>query len=619
MRRLRHLSLLLGAARGSAISLDAPARPPMTLLGGFLGTGKTTTLTHLLTNRDGLRIAVLVNDVAAVNVDAMSLRRTAVQGGGDIEMVQLENGCVCCSAAGDLVPAVAALLERNDPFDHVVIELSGVADPMNVQKSLGLGGIEVNRKVALVDANAFPVLYGSVQKAGEREDLTGPHAHEDAHACVVERPVAELLLQQIEAADVILANKCDLATDEELQTTLNACRALNAKAAIVMTTFGNAQLSDVLPRRSAASAAVPERGVTKEYALMLNGINCGGCGKAVREALMAVDGVTEVLAQSKADSGGHPNKVRVRCSCSEAAVVQAIANLDAGRGKFTIAQPGTAEEYEEFACSPPPRATVPNSLGELGVATYVYRARRPFNHQRLVELLERWPLPSKVLRLERLGKQAAVEAEPVTPGRISAFSGVLRSKGTAWLDQEPRFAATWSHAGRHFRLNYGGVWWAMLPEPVMMQCLPKPEEFAAERALFHREDGDRRQEIVFIGTQVNDENIAAALDACLCTDEELRAYRARWAPEERRLALEAGPFRFDVGARVECNQGPRWSSGAVVAHYYREPGWAPEEWTPYQVKLDDGDLIYAPADVDECIRAEPAPHPGDRSECDHFA
>ena len=180
-------------------------RPPMTLLGGFLGAGKTTTLTHLLANREGLRIAVLVNDVAAVNVDAMSLRRTTLEGGPGIEMVQLENGCVCCSAAGDLLPAVEALLERNDPpFDHIVIELSGVADPANVQNALNLGGVAVDRKVALVDANCFPELYISNHKAAEREDLTGTHTHDQdtsEHTCAMEAPIVELLMQQVETAD----------------------------------------------------------------------------------------------------------------------------------------------------------------------------------------------------------------------------------------------------------------------------------------------------------------------------------------------------------------------------------------------------------------------------------
>ena len=144
--------LLLAVRAASALTISPPppkqpaaaAAPPVLLLGGFLGAGKTTTLTHLLSNREGLRIAVIVNDVASVNVDAMSLRRTTVEAGEGIEMMQLENGCVCprrtqcpacartvpplsslsvhavrprcvcCSAAGELAPAVAQLLERDD-------------------------------------------------------------------------------------------------------------------------------------------------------------------------------------------------------------------------------------------------------------------------------------------------------------------------------------------------------------------------------------------------------------------------------------------------------------------------------------------------------------------------
>jgi hypothetical protein len=152
MAAVRHLSIRLrsGASAfrhlrsmrfSSSLSADATIPPPVTLLGGFLGAGKTSTLTHLLTNREGLRIAVLVNDIAEVNVDAMSLRHT-VEAGDGLEMLQLENGCVCCSAAGELVPAVSRLLESSDsPFDHVVLELSGVADPANVQASLRLGDV----------------------------------------------------------------------------------------------------------------------------------------------------------------------------------------------------------------------------------------------------------------------------------------------------------------------------------------------------------------------------------------------------------------------------------------------------------------------------------------------
>ena len=205
--RQRALVVVL-ATRGVVTALSATLdRAPTTLLGGFLGAGKTTCLTHLLTNREGLKIAVLVNDVAAINVDAMSIRRTTIEEEG-VEMVELANGCVCCGpGSGELAPAVRALVSRTDlSFDHVVIEMSGVADPINVQANLAKDGVQVERKVALVDANAFPVLWGTVQTAGEREDLAGSGVRV-ADPCAVDRRVVELLLLQIETADTILVNK----------------------------------------------------------------------------------------------------------------------------------------------------------------------------------------------------------------------------------------------------------------------------------------------------------------------------------------------------------------------------------------------------------------------------
>ena len=543
------------------------AAPPTTLLGGFLGTGKTTALTHLLSNREGLRIAVLVNDVAAVNVDAMTLRRTTVEvNDGSVEMVELENGCVCCGPGADnLAPAVASFaaradLETGEPaFDHIVVEMSGVADPSNVERNLVGGGVSVDRKVALVDANAFPALYNSVAAMGDRVYLAGAKDIE-MDPCAVDSRVVELLLAQIETADVILVNKMDLASKEELKTTLTACHALNGKAQIRSTTFGDARLADVLPMDDAA---------TKSSHSHSHDESCSdpGCG-------------------DPSHSHSHDE------SCSD---------------------PGCGDPSHSHSHSQSP---LPNSIESFGFTSFVYQARRPFIQDRLVQLVRAWPLPKKeVLTLDAIAAPGAdaLEAKAASgPSAESAvFARVLRSKGTCWLDSQHRVQALWSHAGRHFRLTPEGPWWVTLPDPVMRACLSPDGQtntvetpaYAAEHAKFVGGFGDRRQEIVFIGTDLDDAAITAALDECLATDDELAEYQCVWQVEEERMKADAGPFRFPVGTAVECCLGENdWERGRVVQHHYREALWPADRWMPYQVELQDGDLIWVPADLDACIR-----------------
>ena len=590
----------------AALNNTKPAAlPPITLLGGFLGSGKTTTLKHILENRAGLRVAVLVNDAAEVNVDAENIRNSTIDSGDGVEMVQLENGCVCCSSAGDLTPALMALLKKGSShsFDHVVIELSGISDPNNVEQALETDGFTVARKVALVDSSSFPQLYHSAEVVHEREDLTG-HNHDegDGHTCMLDMNIIQLLLAQIETADVVLANKCDVATKDEVQTTVNACRVLNSDASIVPTKFGDATLYDVLPTASIVEAAGSASGVQTTHELMVNGLNCGGCGGALKTALMAVEGVTQVTAETKSDTGKHPNKVVVEGTCSAKALHMAIVQLDRGRKKFTLAEKGAgSEDYKEVSCSSEARTSVPNSADQLGFQTHVFRARRPFSMKRLCEIFDRWPLPIKQLNLWKDGKFLTPD---VPEDKDSTFVGVFRSKGTCWVDVDHRIAGTWSHAGRQLRFtNEGFSWWAVLPDEVMQKCLPKKEQYAAEKAHFQGEFGDRRQEVVFIGTNIDTKAIDAALESCLLTDNEMQEYRTKFAKEEKMIQASKKTPRFPVGTKVECHRCEgKFVAGTVVAHFYREPGWPSMNWAPYQIELDDGGLIFAPADVDQCIR-----------------
>jgi G3E family GTPase len=607
LSRVSRLAALLSTSVLAEASALAPAASPTTLLGGFLGAGKTTALTHMLQNRDGLRIAVLVNDVASVNVDAMALRRTSIEvNDGDVEMVELENGCVCCGpGAGQLAPAVASLAaklnEAGEPaFDHIVVELSGVADPTNVQRNLNGGGVLVERKVALVDANAFPVMYNSVDEMGDRDDLAGANAA-DADPCAVDRRVVELLLVQIETADVILVNKCDLATDDELKTTLAVCRALNEKATICSTTFGDAKLNELLPPTTGAAAAEVKAKAEAEAA-------------ANAQEQCDEPGCTDP-SHDHSHSSEHSHSAS---ACDEPGCTDPSHDHSHGHDSACADPTCTDPTHDHAHSHSHDPATVPNSAESMGFTTFVYTARRPFIQRRLVELVRKWPLPSKeVLTLDSVaapGGETATSAGAADGTKDATFARVLRSKGTCWLDAQHRIAATWSHAGRHFRLTPGGSWWATLPDPIMRACLApdgmsseSSEAYEAERthfAGFEGSTGDRRQELVFIGTELDQEAIARALDGCLATDEEMDEYKAVWSVDEERIRDSFGPFRFEVGSKVECAMGANeWARGTVVRQFYREPMWPADRWMPYQVELeDDGDLIWAPADSNECIR-----------------
>ena len=179
--------------------------PPITIIGGFLGAGKTTAIQHMLSNRAGLRVGLVVNDVASVNVDGAQLRRDQVGASsalGNVQLIELENGCVCCGPdVENLAPTVRALQNREDAqgrpaLDHVVIELSGVADPSSVQGRLAAEGLQVERTVSLLDANAFPAMYMSRAALHDRPELIDRSVAESlaggAVVCEVEEQVVEL-------------------------------------------------------------------------------------------------------------------------------------------------------------------------------------------------------------------------------------------------------------------------------------------------------------------------------------------------------------------------------------------------------------------------------------------
>lgn len=367
---------------------------PVTVLSGFLGAGKTTLLNHLLMNRDGLRVAVIVNDMSQLNIDASLIRN----GGADLShttesLVELSNGCICCTLRDDLLQEVRRLAEERR-FDYLLIEGTGIAEPLPIaatfyfrdESGASLSDVaRLDTMATVVDATSLLADYGSrrlLRDRGEMRDIDD------------QRTLIDLLVEQIEFSDVVVINKIS----EVAETTRVALRktiaALNPDA-----------------------------------------------------------------RQIEADFGQIPPKALL------------------GTGLFDAAKAATHPLWHKELYNPD--AHVPETE-EYGISSFVYRARRPFDPVRFRSFLDQpWP-------------------------------GVLRAKGHFWLATRPDWVGLLSVAGVQRRCDPMGFWWATVPNTAW------PSEFQ-EQIKSHWDDdwGDRRQELVFIGSGMDEAQIRAALDACL--------------------------------------------------------------------------------------------------------
>ena len=399
---------------------------PVTVLSGFLGAGKTTLLNHVLHNKEGLKVAVIVNDMSEVNVDANLVKSENILSRTEEKLVEMSNGCICCTLREDLMIEVERLAKENR-FDYLLIESTGISEPIPVAQTFSFideeNGIDlsqwsyVDTMVTVVDAFNFFKDFGSPETLMDRQltDIEGDF-----------RTIVNLLTDQVEFANVIIINKADLVDEERLGLLKATIHKLNPSAKIITSTF------------------------------------------------------SKVAAQEILNTG--------------------LFNFEEAEQSA-----GWLEELNKEEHTP--------ETEEYGISSFVFRSKKPFHPARFWRYIQ--------------------EMFPAT---------IIRSKGMFWLASRPEQALIWGQAGGSLRADSAGVWWDSMPYSERTRYVAFVENQKEIEADWSAAFGDRKNEIVFIGQDLDEAEITAELEACLLTEKELstdrwkKGYADTW-PVARAYAL----------------------------------------------------------------------------------
>ena len=384
-------------------------RLPVTVLSGFLGAGKTTVLSHILNNRENKKVAVIVNDMSEINIDSEIIQNEVSLNRSEEKLIEMSNGCICCTLREDLLLEVTDLAKQGR-FDYLVIESTGISEPLPVAETFTFADEEGISLSDIANLDTMATVVDAVNFLKDYEDAKYLKDSGESLGEEDERSVADLLVDQVEFADLILISKTDLVTSEEVKRLTAILKTLNTSAKIVPISHGKVDVNDVLD--------------------------------------------TGLFDFERAQ--------------------QAPRWLNEMRGEHV-------PETEEY-----------------GIGSFTYSARRPFHPNKFFNFLH---------GTEKYGK-------------------LIRSKGYFWLATRPQFAGQWSQAGGIASYGFAGMFWKAVPK----KDWPEDEQYLASiKEQWVEPFGDMRQELVFIGQDLDQKKMTQALDECLLSEEEVLKGKVYWS------------------------------------------------------------------------------------------
>ena len=422
----RRATLIRRMKDDAAAETESLVRPPVTVLCGFLGAGKTTLLNHLLKQAEGRRWAAVVNDVAAINIDAQVVRLGGGEGG---EIVELGNGCVCCSSRDELAETIARLAAEG-AYEHILVETTGVAEPR------GIAALFLQRNMFGRCLHDMAELWGLISVVDAASFLDEWRKHEAAggvqrQASTGNKPVFELLIEQVECADLVVLNKADLVSQADMAQLHTIVAGLNPRAERVEAEQGQLATEYVLGRRRFQ----PDE--TLKGASWIRILN------------------TEADKATAGRSAGD------------------VAAASSTIGRRMVAKPGGVPLSGE---------SVPRHESRFGIRSFVFQARRALVRSKLEDLFAK------------------------------GVPGLLRAKGFCWIAEQPDEMGFLSLAGGVVRLDFLNYWWATLVENGKARRSEVPPNL---EPFWQEPNGDRRQELVFIGVNLDEPGLRARLEECL--------------------------------------------------------------------------------------------------------